>query len=271
MRVAVSGATAVAVIVAIWAGALSNGIVFVISGLLAAIIPIALVRGLWRLVRQHGMTLQSVAGALAIYLLVGLLFAWAVGFVATLDSDQFFANGHNAVGGSIVYYSFTVLTTTGFGDYTAATPRARRSRSWRCSSASSIWSRSSGCSWAGLPGARRVESPHAGADGPGRCQHLDGGGVEVDLDVLGDVDHGRAGQLVVEALAPFVEEDGRVPCHQRYRGQHHSHRAHQGAVKPWPPAAVRDPEVHDPHSRGLAHQRPEGHEVLPRGSATRRR
>ncbi len=122
MRVAVSGATAVAVIVAIWVGVLSNGAVFVISGFLAAIIPIALVRGLWRLVREHGMTLQSVAGALAIYLLVGLLFAWAVGFVATLDSDQFFANGHNAAGGSIVYYSFTVLTTTGFGDYTAATP-----------------------------------------------------------------------------------------------------------------------------------------------------
>jgi hypothetical protein len=122
MRVTVAAAVAVAVIVAIWAGAWSTGVVFVISGFLAAIIPIALVRGLWRLVREHGMTLQAVSGALAIYLLVGLLFAWTVGFVATLDNDQFFAEGHNAAGGSIVYYSFTVLTTTGFGDYTAATP-----------------------------------------------------------------------------------------------------------------------------------------------------
>ncbi len=119
---AVAGATAVAVIVAIGTGVLSHGVVFVISGLLAALIPIALARGLWRLVREHGMTLQAVAGALAIYLLIGLLFAWTVGFVATLETGPYFTNGHDASGGAIVYFSFTVLTTTGFGDYTAATP-----------------------------------------------------------------------------------------------------------------------------------------------------
>lgn len=122
VRVAVAGATAVAVIVAIGTGALSRGAVYAISGLLAAFIPVALVRGLWRLVREHGVTLQAVAGALAIYLLVGLMFAWAVGFVATLDSGAYFTNGQDASGGDIVYFSFTVLTTTGFGDYTAATP-----------------------------------------------------------------------------------------------------------------------------------------------------
>ena len=71
------------------------------------------------------MTLQAVSGALAIYLLVGLLFAWAVGFVATIDTGPYFANGHDASGGSIVYFSFTVLTTTGFGDIIPAHPVAR--------------------------------------------------------------------------------------------------------------------------------------------------
>ena len=131
---AVAGATAVAVIVAIWAGALSHGAVFVISGLLAAIIPIALIRGLWRLVRERGMTLQSVAGALAIYLLVGLLFAWAVGFVATIDSDQFFANGHERRRAA---RSSTTASPSSPPRGSATTrpppPRATRSRSWRCS------------------------------------------------------------------------------------------------------------------------------------------
>ena len=68
------------------------------------------------------MTVQAVTGSLAIYLLVGLLFAWIVGFVAHLDPDPFFANGSDATSSSRVYYSFTVLTTTGFGDYVAASP-----------------------------------------------------------------------------------------------------------------------------------------------------
>ena len=50
------------------------------------------------------------------------MFAWAVGFVATVDSGPYFTNGQDASGGDTVYFSFTVLTTTGFGDYPAATP-----------------------------------------------------------------------------------------------------------------------------------------------------
>ncbi len=120
-RVVMVGVTAIAVVVAIGTGLLSKGVVFVISGLVAALIPAALVRGLWRLVRERGVTLQAVAGALAIYLLIGLLFAWTVGFVATVESGPYYTNGDDATSGANVYFSFTVLTTTGFGDYVAAT------------------------------------------------------------------------------------------------------------------------------------------------------
>ena len=82
-------------------------------------------RGLLRLVREHGVTVQAVAGALAIYLLVGLLFAWAIGFVSAVDSAPYFAQGNDLPDGVRVYFSFTVLTTTGFGDYTAATSVGR--------------------------------------------------------------------------------------------------------------------------------------------------
>ena len=54
--------------------------------LLVASIPIALGGGLLRLIRDEGVTVQAVAGALAVYLLVGLLFASAISFAASVQS-----------------------------------------------------------------------------------------------------------------------------------------------------------------------------------------
>ena len=42
--------------------------------------------------------------------------------VADVGAAAFFAQGGDGSQGDRVYYSFTVLTTTGFGDFTAATP-----------------------------------------------------------------------------------------------------------------------------------------------------
>jgi ion channel len=116
-----AGAVAVALVVAVATGVLPDDVTFVLGGLLAAAIPALLVRGLVRLVRDHGVTLQAVAGALAIYLIVGLVFAWAIAFISAVDSASYFAQGKHVPEGVRVYFSFAVLTTTGFGDYTAAT------------------------------------------------------------------------------------------------------------------------------------------------------
>lgn len=82
----------------------------------------AIVGGLLRLLRERGVTLHAVAGALAIYLSVGLVFASVIGFIAQVDSTPYFAQHTSGTEGDRVYFSFTVLTTTGFGDFTAATP-----------------------------------------------------------------------------------------------------------------------------------------------------
>jgi Ion channel len=109
------------VVVLVGADAVSEDVVFAIGGLLAAAIPAALAGGVVRLIRERGVTLQAVLGALTIYLYVGLIFAWVIGFVSQVSNTPYFAQpdvGH----GDRVYFSFTVLTTTGFGDYTPATP-----------------------------------------------------------------------------------------------------------------------------------------------------
>jgi len=120
-RATAVGAGALLLVVGVGTGALPDGVAFVVIVLLNAAIPVALVTGLLRLVGSQGVTFQAVAGALAIYLLVGLLFAGVISFIAHVDDTAYFAQGTDGSSGDRVYFSFTVLSTTGFGDFTAAT------------------------------------------------------------------------------------------------------------------------------------------------------
>ena len=74
---------------------------------------------------ERGVVLQAVLGALSIYVLLGLTFGFLVGAIASANSQDFFAQGTDGTQATRVYYSFTVMTTTGFGDYTAATKGGR--------------------------------------------------------------------------------------------------------------------------------------------------
>ena len=110
------------VVAGVGSGILSRQLSSVVTALVTAAVPVVIVRGLLRLLRERGVTVQAVAGALAIYLSVGLVFAAIIGFIAQVDSTPYFAQHTSGTEGDRVYFSFTVLTTTGFGDFTAATP-----------------------------------------------------------------------------------------------------------------------------------------------------
>jgi hypothetical protein len=124
-RVAAISVVGGAFTIAVAIGVVPPAIVSGVAGALALGIPIALVGGLVRLVRSRGVTLQVVAGALAIYVLIGLMFAWIVGLAAKLGSHAYFASGTDGSESTRLYYSFTVLSTTGFGDFTPAEPAGR--------------------------------------------------------------------------------------------------------------------------------------------------
>ncbi len=94
-----------------------------IAGLAIVTVLVVLVRGVVRLVRDRGVTLQAVAGALAIYMLVGLTFALVIGFVAYVG-PTYFVQGNQSLSQQ-VYFSFTTMTTTGYGDLTPATRAGR--------------------------------------------------------------------------------------------------------------------------------------------------
>ena len=76
--------------------------------------------GLVRLIVERGVGVQAVLGALAVYLLIGMTFAFVVGSLAEGVHAPYFAQGGDIVQSRRTYFSFTVLTTTGFGDLTPA-------------------------------------------------------------------------------------------------------------------------------------------------------
>jgi hypothetical protein len=94
------------------------------AGTAAAVLTVlvSLTRGIVRLVRDRGVTLQAVAGALTTYLLLGLLFALVVRVLIGIAPHQYFEQvSSSAVTQSQeIYFSFTTLTTTGYGDLTPA-------------------------------------------------------------------------------------------------------------------------------------------------------
>jgi hypothetical protein len=70
--------------------------------------------------RQPAINLQSVTGAIAIYLLIGLFFVYVYGAVDHLSSAQFFVQTAKASRPLMQYFSYVTLATVGYGDYTAA-------------------------------------------------------------------------------------------------------------------------------------------------------
>lgn len=85
-----------------------------------SIVLVVLVRGVAWLIRSRGVTLQAVAGALSIYLLVGLAFALVISLIARVGPTYFVQGKHEALSEQ-TYFSFTTMTTTGYGDLTPAT------------------------------------------------------------------------------------------------------------------------------------------------------
>jgi hypothetical protein len=119
-RALLGGTTIVVITVLTAVGALPRWVTLLAAAVMTLAVPATLAGGLLRLVRERGATVQAVAGGIAIYLLLGLAFASAIGFIEAVQSGQYFVQTANATASDRVYYSFTVLTTTGFGDFTAA-------------------------------------------------------------------------------------------------------------------------------------------------------
>ena len=84
--------------------------------------PVVIAAGLARDLRAAGaVTVEALTGVLSIYLLVGMFFSFIYGAIQTFGDEPFFKQVSDPTRPDFLYYSFTTLTTTGFGDFTSAT------------------------------------------------------------------------------------------------------------------------------------------------------
>ncbi len=125
MRVAVA-IVAIAIASAIGAyigfGVLGATAAHVLTILLIGFAPIAIVHGVMVDFREQGeISLHTMFGVLCVYLLIGSIFAFTFGIVDGLSSTPFFAEHASASTHNLLYFSFTTITTTGYGDLTAGT------------------------------------------------------------------------------------------------------------------------------------------------------
>jgi hypothetical protein len=110
----------VTALVALLAGELEVAASRTAGALMVAVAPIGITRGVARrLRRDRVITLDTVFGVLCVYLLVGLFFAFLFGAIDRISGTDMLTQGDS--GSDFLFFSFTTLTTVGYGDLTPAT------------------------------------------------------------------------------------------------------------------------------------------------------
>ena len=96
------------------------------KGLILLVTVVLIVR---RVLAKPTVTIQSIYGAISAYMIIGLMFAAFYGALWHLGGGSFFAGQqsaqHQTNVPTIQYFSFTTLTTLGYGDFTAASDGGR--------------------------------------------------------------------------------------------------------------------------------------------------
>jgi hypothetical protein len=95
----------------------ARGVASIWTGILLLATVVIIVGGVLKL---DTVTLQSIYAALSAYILIGLMFAAVFGAIDGLGGTDFFVGAEAANLRTYQYFSFTTLTTLGYGDFTAA-------------------------------------------------------------------------------------------------------------------------------------------------------
>jgi hypothetical protein len=98
------------------------GVAQIWTGLILLATVIVIVR---HILASTSVTIQSIYGALAAYMVIGLMFSAFYAAMSHLGNEPFFANGSPGNTKTFQYFSFTTLTTLGYGDFTAASNAGR--------------------------------------------------------------------------------------------------------------------------------------------------
>ena len=128
-------------------------------------------------------TEQSIYGVLSAYMMIGLIFAAVYAAMATFSGHPFFVHGTGDAK-TFQYFSFTTLTTLGYGDFTAARDAGRavavlEAMAGQMFLATLVARLVAGFRWSDRAAARRSSRPTAPA--PGEQAELTGSGPDPSL------------------------------------------------------------------------------------------
>ena len=112
-----TAALAAAVINLFWRDETLTATLGILGGLLTITIAVVIAAGA---IAQGVVNSRSVAGAICVYVLFGMVFTFVFGVLATVDTTPFFAQGIDGTRQLRLYFSYVTLATLGYGDYTAA-------------------------------------------------------------------------------------------------------------------------------------------------------
>jgi Ion channel len=90
------------------------------SAVQVLLLAVAMGAVLRRVIANAGADSRTILGAISVYTVLGLLFTFIYVFVARVQSGPFFEGQHQAGGSDFIFFSYTTLTTTGFGDLVPA-------------------------------------------------------------------------------------------------------------------------------------------------------
>jgi len=96
----------------------ARGVTFVIMAVLVVACPVAVVS---RIVHHTRVTVETLLGAICVYVLIGLLFAYMDLAYQLIAGSSYFAQPGNHGSSDFVYFSFITMTTVGYGDLSPAT------------------------------------------------------------------------------------------------------------------------------------------------------
>ena len=84
------------------------------------LLAVAMAAVLRRVVSSGDVSSRTILGAISVYTTLGILFTWTYGLIDRIEGGGFFGAATDVTGNDFLFFSYTTLTTTGYGDLVPA-------------------------------------------------------------------------------------------------------------------------------------------------------